>query len=127
MLLNYFDHKKINSYGDRVLIKQTKWPFYLLNIKNKKSIWHSIQNQIEKLSENGDITFEDIDQFFDKYPEIEFEIDFFIQEMSEVFFFRIDGKMYCYTCEESVFEENFSKKIKARFYFDYEKILKIKD
>ena len=88
MYLKFFDHKKINNYGDRVLLNKTKWSFYLLNKKNKKSIWHKIQEKVESLSTDVNNIQDEIDKFLDMNSEIEFEIEFFNTEMSEIFFLK---------------------------------------
>jgi len=125
MYLNYFEHEKINSNGDRIFLKQSKWPFYLLNTKNKKSIWHKIENTIENKCDSADITPDEMYDFLDKNPDIEFELDFFTNEMSEIFFFKIKNQMFCYTCDYHIFDKIPNKKVKTRFYFDYKELLNI--
>ena len=88
MYLKYFDNKKINSYGDRILSIHTKWPIFFINKKNKKSVWHKIQERIEELSTDVENLQNEIDNFLDSNPEIEFEIEFFNNEMPEIFFLK---------------------------------------
>jgi hypothetical protein len=123
MYLDYFKHQKINNYGDRILLKKTNFPFYLMNVKNKNSVWHKIQNKLENLCDNDDVVVEDIENFLNKNPHIEFEIEFFVNEMPEIFFFKIKNIIYCYTCDSTILHKIYKKKVKARFYFDYREIL----
>lgn len=88
MYLKYFYNKKINSYGDRILSVHTKWPIFFINKKNKKSVWHKIQERIEELSTDVENIQNEIDNFLDSNPEIEFEIEFFNNEMPEIFFLK---------------------------------------
>jgi chromosome segregation ATPase len=88
MYLKYFYNKKINSYGDRILSVHTKWPIFFINKKNKKSVWHKIQERIEELSTDVENLQNEIDNFLDSNPEIEFEIEFFNNEMPEIFFLK---------------------------------------
>lgn len=125
MFLNYYKHEKINSHGDRIFLKNTKWPFYLLNVKNKKSLWYEIEKEIEKKCDKDDIEYDQIYNFLDKNPDIEFEIEFFMNEMPEIFFFKIENKMFCYTCDPYILEETPDKKVKVRFYFNYKELLNI--
>lgn len=113
-----YNKKRINKYWDYVFEYDSKWKFYHLNLNNKNGLWNSLQNAIEKIIEEGSITNADIDDFLNTNPHIELEIDFFVNELSEIFFFRSKNKMYCYSVNLKEAEKNKKGKIIARFYFD---------
>jgi hypothetical protein len=113
-----YNKKRINKYWDYVFDYDSKWKFFNLNIKNKNGIWSSLQSTIEKIVDDGPITIEDIDDFLNANPDIELEIDFFVNELPEIFFFRSKNKMYCYAVDVINSEKNKKNKTLARFYFD---------
>ncbi len=113
-----YNKKRINKYWDYVFDYESKWKFFNLNIKNKNGIWSSLQSTIEKIVDDGPITIEDIDDFLNANPDIELEIDFFVNELPEIFFFRSKNKMYCYAVDVINSEKNKKNKTLARFYFD---------
>ncbi len=113
-----YNKKRINKYWDYVFDYDSKWKFYYLNLNNKNGLWNSLQNAIEKIIDEGSITNADIDDFLNTNPDIELEIDFFVNELSEIFFFRSKNKMYCYSVNLKQTEKNKKSKIITRFYFD---------
>ena len=113
-----YNKKRINKYWDYEFDYDSKWKFFNLNIKNKNGIWCSLQSTIEKIVDDGAISNADIDHFLNANPDIELEIDFFVNELPEIFFFRSKNKMYCYAVDVVRSEKNKKNKILARFYFD---------
>jgi hypothetical protein len=117
-----FDKIKINKQYDYIFKYESFWKFYSLNLKNKKGIWQTFQNKVSKIT-TDDISNLEIDNFLDENPDIEFEIDFFVNTLPEVFFFKFKNKIYCYST--NIFEcenENISN-IMVRFYFNVDDII----
>lgn len=118
------DFKKIKS-GDFLYNYKTKWPIFKTDILNKKSIWNKIQNALKVIQSNNNfdmLTPEQINKFFFKRPEIDFEINFFSNLMQKCLVFKYKHKVYCYSY--GVIKRKNGRKTFIRFYFDYEKFLK---
>jgi hypothetical protein len=118
------EFKKIGN-GDFICLYNSKWPIYKLDTLNKKGIWNKIQNIFINLQTNDKfdpLTPEQIDKFFLKRPEIDFEVDYFSDVMRKCLVFKYKNKVYCYTFGTT--KRKNGRKILVRFYFDYVKFLK---
>lgn len=114
----FFNKNKINKYYDYIFEYQSNWKFFELNLNNKNGIWYTLQDKIEEVCDDTNISADDIDNFLDENPDIEFEFEFFLNVMPEIFFFKIQGKLHCYTCNIVEAENlNYSHVI-IRFFFD---------
>ena len=117
------EFKKIKN-GDSIYKYASTWLIYKTDIINKKSIWNKIQNIFKIIQSNNEfnaLTAEQIDKFFFKRPEIDFEINFFSDLMSKCLVFKYKNKICCYTY--SLLKRKNGRKIFVRFYFDYEKFI----
>lgn len=121
---NCFNKIKLNDFGDFKLEYQSKWPFYEFNFENENSLWHLIQDKIDQTCDDFEFTPEDIDDFLDKNPDMELEIDFFINEVSDIFFFKFKNEIFCYVSNTTEMAIRNEPKILCRFFFDLEKFLK---
>lgn len=118
------EFKKIKN-GDFICSYKSKWPIYKFNSLNKKGLWGKIQNIFIDLQSNDmfDIlTPYQIDKFFLKRPEIDFEVNYFSDIMRKCLVFKYKNKVYCYTF--STITRKNGRKILVRFYFDHVKFLK---
>lgn len=115
---NCYNKKKLNKFGDSIFDYQSIWPIFNLNMENKESIFNKLQDKIEKLIDYDDITDEEIDNFLDKNPDIELELDFFANELPNIFLFRMNDEIFCYSTENLE-----DKNSLVRFYFDYQRFI----
>jgi hypothetical protein len=123
--------KKTNKYqeftkignGDFKYNYITKWPIYKLDVLNKKGLWNTLQTICESIKNDDKfdmLTEHQIEKFFFKRPEIDFEINFFLNTMDKCFVFKFKNKIYCYTFGE--IKRKNGRKIFVRFYFDYNRL-----
>jgi len=116
-----FSKTKINKNYDYIFDYKTNWKFYKLNLNKKDSLWYKLQEKIDSICDDSEITTEDIEKFLDENPDIEFEFEFFNEMMPHIFFFKTEGRIYCYSCDIVESENKNLTHTMARFYFDIEK------
>jgi hypothetical protein len=100
---------KVNKY-------KSKWPIYELDNLHSKGLWLKFKNVLKKLEENKKLQIlnvEDIENFYNDYPDIDFEIKVFSNVMKKNYIFKLKNKTYSYTIGYKS-----KRKIYARFYFD---------
>jgi len=114
------------SKKDLIYKYQSIWPIYNLCTTTEDGLWEIFENKILNLSEKNlleDVTEEEFQKFFDENTNIEFELIFFEKTLPELFFLKINNKIYCYTT--SRMGKKLKKYIDVRFYFDVQDFLKI--
>lgn len=116
--IEFFNKNKINKASDYIFEYQSDWKFFELNLNNKNGIWYILQNKIEKNCQDSTVSADDIDNFLDNNPDIEFEFEFFLNIMREIYFFKIKEKLYCYACNIVEAENKNYTKVIIRFFFD---------
>jgi len=115
---DFFNKIKINKNYDYIFEYQSKWKFFELNLNSKNGIWNTLQDKIEEVCEDSIISADDIDKFLDENPDIEFEFESFLHIMPEIFFFKKEGKLYCYTCNIVEAENKNYSHVIIRCFFD---------
>lgn len=117
----------IKKDGKDLIYKyQSIWPIYNLCTTTENGLWDIFENKILELSERNlleDVTEKEFQKFFDDNAEIEFELIVFEKNLPELFFLKINNKIYCYTT--SKMGKKLKKYIDVRFYFNIEDFLKI--
>jgi hypothetical protein len=119
-----FSWSKRRSTKDMIYPYQSKWSIYNFSTTTKKGLWQQFEEKILELySQNliKDLSENEMNDFLDKNPDIEFEITFFKKSLTEIFFLKMNKEIYCYTT--SPLKIKMSPKIDVRFYFDFKKFL----
>jgi len=119
-----FSWSKRRSTKDMIYLYQSKWPLYNLSTLTKKGLWQKFEEKILELHSKNlidDLSENDMNNFLDKNPDIEFELMVFKKSLTDVFFIKIDKDFYCYST--SALKIKMPSKIDVRFYFDIEKFL----
>jgi hypothetical protein len=101
------------------LFFESKWPIYELDILDKKGLWLRLQKKLEEFNTKkllSPIKEEEIINYFDENPDIEFEQCFFDDTMSKLHLFKLNGKTYSYT--RGLKSKRSKRKFYVRFYFD---------
>lgn len=119
-LKDFFNKIKINKHYDYVFEYQSIWKFFELNLNSKNGIWNTLQDKIEEVCEDSSITADDIDNFLDENPDIEFEFEFFSDIMPEIFLFKKKEKIYCYSCNILEAEDKNYSHVLIRCFFNTE-------
>lgn len=121
-----FSWPKRRSTKDMIYPYQSKWPLYNLSTTTKKGLWQQFEEKILDLYSRNlilEISEDEMNDFLDKNPDIEFEIIYFKKSLRELFFLKVEKDIYCYTtCPLKI---KMSPKIDVRFYFDVEKFLNL--
>jgi hypothetical protein len=101
---------------DKVTKYKSKWLIYELDVFDLNGLWFKFKSILTKLETEKKlkrISTEDIDNFYNKNPDIDFEIKFFASLMKKNYLFKINNKMYSYTIGYKS-----KRKVYTRFYFD---------
>ena len=119
-LKSLFKPNKKNYLGkrDKVLKYNSKWPIYELDVFDKNGLWINFENRLVNLEDKKElknIEIDEVDQFYNLNPHIEFEINFFASLMKKNYVFKYKDNYYSYTLGYKS-----KTKIYARFYFNIE-------
>jgi hypothetical protein len=120
-------HPKINCFSlgkkDKITKYQSKWPIYELDVYDKNGLWNKFRthlNSLEDKKELKKISIDEIDDFYNKSPDIDFEIKFFANLMNKNYIFKFNNILYSYTIG---YKTKLKKKMYVRFYFDLKSFL----
>jgi hypothetical protein len=108
--------------NDLILNYFTKWPIYKLQLFDKNGLWLKFKNKLNDLNEKKilkSIIEQDIIDYYDKNPDIEFELLAFDEIMQKHNLFKKDDIMYSYSIGKKT--KNTKKIAYVRFYFDLNK------
>lgn len=122
-----FKNKYDLSLGktDKITNYQSKWDIYELDIFNKNGLWLKFKNILKILEDQSkfkNVSIEDINTFYNNFCDIEFEVSCFSNLMKNNYIFKINNILYSYTTGYKS-----KRKIYARFYFNFEKIIDLID
>ena len=90
---------------DIMLAYNSKWPIYKLSVFKKNGLWKKFKNKLIEL-----------DDYYIKNPEVEFEVHVFSEIMQKHHLFKIENIAYSYSW--GVKTKNTKNIAYVRFYFD---------
>jgi hypothetical protein len=106
---------------DKIIPISEKWPVYEIDIDDKNGFWSNFNLKLKEL-ENKNLlsqpTDTEINDFYYKNSDIEFEIHFMDDVLKKNFLFKCNGQIYSYIVGK---KSKRSKKLYyVRFFFDAE-------
>ena len=126
-ILNYQiseEFSRLFGKRDKIIPISQKWPVYEVDIDDNNGFWFNFNSKLKEL-ENRDLlsqpTEDEINDFYYKNSDIEFEIHFMDDVLKKNFLFKCDSQIYSYIVGK---KSKRSKKLYyVRFFFDMEKFI----
>ena len=113
------DLQSLYGKGDKIIPLCVKWPLYELDIYNVKGFWVNFKDKLNEIDERGLLiapTNEEVDDFYHKNSDIEFELNHTDDLAKKNFVFKTNNKIHSYVIGK---KSKRSKKLYyARFFFD---------
>jgi hypothetical protein len=114
---NIYPKNKFNlGKKDKITNYKSKWLIYELDIFDKNGLWLKFKTELKKIEKEEKlkkIDIEEIHNFFQQSPDIDFEIKYFSNLMDKNYIFKINDNIYSYTTGYKS-----KRKFYVRFYFD---------
>jgi hypothetical protein len=108
---------------DLILNYNSKWPIYKLQLLDKNGLWLKFKGKLNDLNEKKllkSIIEQDIIDYYDQNPDIEFELLAFDEIMQKHNLFKKDDIIYSYSIGKKT--KNTKKIAYVRFYFDLNEV-----
>jgi hypothetical protein len=120
-ILHSIDEKIIPLCGkrDKLIPLCKSWPIYELDIYDKNGLWMNFKRKLNELDEKDKlktVDIDEIDNFYYKNADIEFELHYTDDIAKRNFLFKIENNIHSYVIDRK--NKRSKKLFYVRFFFD---------